>query len=191
MTKAIPYLPQEYLDNCKVLSNRFEMLDLLPKNGTYAEVGVLHGDYSEEILKRCNPERLYLIDLFLMYDRHYEDIKNKFYPKNNVNIQEGFSWEVLSEFPDKYFDFIYIDAGHSYKDVKRDAMVARHKIKDDGYLIFNDYILYNNFAKEVEEFGVCYVVHELCLKHDYEFKYLALHPYLFNDVCLRKRGIDG
>ncbi len=45
--KSAP-IPQELLENCKVLSSRYDMLDRLPKNAVCCEVGTLKGDFAKK-----------------------------------------------------------------------------------------------------------------------------------------------
>ncbi len=60
---AAPALEEKHLANCRVVTDRFHMLELLPKQGVAAEVGVLYGDFSEEILRRTEPRELHLPDI--------------------------------------------------------------------------------------------------------------------------------
>ena len=60
-----PMLGQEYFEHCKTLANRTILLDHLPKNGIVTEVGVRQGKFSQQILNRCTPKRLHLIDRHL------------------------------------------------------------------------------------------------------------------------------
>ena len=39
---------------------------------------------------------------------------------DNIIIHKDYSYNIVDKFSDGYFDFIYIDASHEYKDVKRD-----------------------------------------------------------------------
>ena len=39
---------------------------------------------------------------------------------NNITLHQDYSYNIADTFPDKYFDFIYIDGSHEYKDVKKD-----------------------------------------------------------------------
>ena len=43
---------------------RTDILDLIPKGGIFAEIGVFTGDFSEEILNRISPDILYLVDIW-------------------------------------------------------------------------------------------------------------------------------
>ena len=46
---------------------------------------------------------------------------------------------MLSGFPDAHFDWIYVDADHSYEGLLRDANAAATKVKPGGFLVFNDF----------------------------------------------------
>ena len=101
-----PKLQDEHLANCTVLADRLRLLDELPKRGVVAEVGVLHGEFSEEILKRTEPRELHLIDV---RDRW----QDRFAGRDEVVSHIGDSCAVLGTFKDAYFDWIYIDGDHS------------------------------------------------------------------------------
>jgi Methyltransferase domain len=45
-----------------ILRNKTEFLQMLPKGGKWAEIGVYRGDLSEDILNTCEPSELHLID---------------------------------------------------------------------------------------------------------------------------------
>jgi hypothetical protein len=57
-----PQLSQHHLRNCAVVPTRTDLLARLPKGGVVAELGVLHGAFSREILAIVQPDRLHLID---------------------------------------------------------------------------------------------------------------------------------
>lgn len=190
-------LNYKHIQNCKVLPNRYIVLDHIPKGGIVAEVGVLGGDFSKHILSRTNPERLYLIDTFCSNDwdstkrfttKNHEDfIKNDFAKEieaGQVKMMKGLSWDLLDTFPNHYFDWLYIDADHTYNSVSRDLSFAINKIKEDGLIVMNDYIMYDHVIKE--EYGVIPAVNEFCVENNWEIIYFALHPQMFCDVVLRK-----
>jgi hypothetical protein len=47
--------------------------------------------------------------------------------------------ELLNRYIDRYFDFVYIDADHSYEMVKEDILAWRHHIRAGGILAGHDY----------------------------------------------------
>lgn len=55
-------LSLEHTQECRVLPDRFVLLDYLPKAGIVGEIGVASGEYSAEILRHARPARLHLID---------------------------------------------------------------------------------------------------------------------------------
>jgi len=187
----------KHIDNCKLLPNRYIILDKMPKNSVVAEIGVLGGDFSKHILSRTNPERLYLLDTFSANDwestkrftvkNHQEFIKKEFASEienGKVKLMKGLSWELLETFPNKYFDWLYVDADHTYKSVKKDLNIILKKIKDDGIIVMNDYIMYDHITNE--NYGVIQAVNEFCVENNWELIYFALHPQMFCDVVLRK-----
>jgi len=92
--------------------------------------------------------------------------------------------QLLAQFPNGFFDWIYVDADHRYEAVARDATVAARKLKPGGTLVFNDYTMWSPI--EGIPYGVPQVVHELCLADGWEFVYLALDPQGYFDVAIRR-----
>lgn len=190
-----PELNTKHLQNCKVLPSREEILKLMPKKCTCAEVGVAEGEFSNKILNVVQPKLLYLIDKFdgfIAYmpfnytsENHQEFINNRFKDYSIKTIKD-LSWYAISRLPDKLCDFIYIDASHQYEDVVRDIQAAKNKIKDNGLLIFNDYKMCDHLAKNFHHYGVCKAVNEFCIEDNWEFVYFALQENMYCDVAIRK-----
>ncbi|MBI4534565.1 MAG: class I SAM-dependent methyltransferase [Candidatus Melainabacteria bacterium] len=74
-----------------------------------------------------------------LYPQMYEDLKNKYAQDKRVRLHRGYSHEVGSQFPDKHFDFVYLDASHTYADVLRDLLVYSEKLKDGGIIMGDDF----------------------------------------------------
>ena len=168
-------LEDKHLENCKVVSNRINLLDYLPKESVCAELGVLDGKYTKEIISRTNPTELVLVDID-------SDIEN---------VIEGDSVEVMNTFEDNYFDWVYIDTDHSYELTKKELEVCSRKVKDDGYIALHDYIWYDYFNSILDDsdiyFGVVKAVNEFILsREDYEVKYLTLESGMYNTIVIRK-----
>ena len=134
-------------------------LKYINKGDICAEVGVWRGDLTSEILKH-KPLKLHLIDpwetqgvIARCYsikqeklDKIYESVSNEFGKLSNVEIYREFSINV--SFPSQYFDWVYIDADHSYDAVKKDLAFYYPLMKRGGYLCGDDYGLWSNRPKE-------------------------------------------
>jgi methyltransferase family protein len=107
---------------------------------------------------------------------------------SSIVLRKGDSSIVLSdEFPDGYFDVIYIDGDHTLEGVEKDSRQAVQKVKRDGYLVFNDYIMFDHIGSC--PYGVVHVVNELCVNQGWEIIHFALHEQLFCDVTIRRRDL--
>jgi hypothetical protein len=154
VTRALSRLRDKDLRAC--------VLNQISRNSVCAEVGVYKGDFSELILRR-EPKKLHLIDPW----KFEEDAAyaGSFYGgtlgKNQANMEsiyqsvlERFCSEIRSEvvevhrdaseksssqFPDNYFDWIYIDGNHQYEFVKSDLEIFLPKVKMHGLLAGDDY----------------------------------------------------
>ncbi len=165
-----------------VLPERTALLSRLPNGGVVAEVGTLHGEFAREILRIAEPRELHLIDTTIQpaVRKMAEDPSLQ----NRLHIHHSASVEALESFPDKYFDWIYIDAQHTYEGVKADIEAARRKVKADGLLVFNDYTMWSYV--EMQPYGVVPAVNELCINDNWEIVYLALPSHMYCDVALRR-----
>ncbi|NQZ70092.1 MAG: class I SAM-dependent methyltransferase [Lentisphaeria bacterium] len=172
---------------------RHSILAMLPKNAIVAEIGVLGGDWSDKIIKNTTPEKLVLIDTFCSNDyphlkrftknSHFDFINSKF-STPSIDIRKGLSWECLSEFEENTFDWIYVDAAHDYKSVKKDLVEVHRVLKPNGYIIMNDYIMHDHIMKE--DYGVVQATNEFMLDNNFEMLCFALHPDMFCDVLIKE-----
>jgi hypothetical protein len=144
-------------------NHRLFLLKLLPKRSVGAEIGVHLGDFSKDILDFVAPKKLHLIDPWehkksklyekAVYgggarngqeemDQRHSYVCVRFYKQtdtNQVKIHRGRSAAVLEEFPDNYFDWIYIDGCHLYEHVRKDLEISARKVKVDGLITGDDY----------------------------------------------------
>jgi hypothetical protein len=200
-----PELEQMDVENAKLFARRDNLLKYFApelRGGTVAEVGVMYGDFSEVILQAIEPELFVAIDRFNFHNApviwgkpsatkfqgmtHREFYEKRFSERGRqVRCEEGDSYEVLSRYPDRTFQMIYVDAGHDYESVRRDADLAKQKIKPDGILIFNDYIRYSHY--EDSYYGIIPVVNELVVNQGFEVVGFALQADMYCDIAIRRR----
>jgi len=175
----------------------------LPKTPVCVEIGVLTGDFSELILEKLNPEKLYLIDPWeIGFDKNSDQkfyteslpnvptaystqndldiVKDKFsqeIKRERVILKKGFSYDEVQSFPDDYFDFVYIDSCHLYESVKADLEDYFPKLKPGGLICGHDYFDFDNF-------GVILAVDEFVKDNDCDFILLNQNGF---DWALQKK----
>lgn len=177
-----PELPAEKLAGCEVLPNRLALLDLLPKGGNYAEIGVDRGDFSQEILTRCRPDRLHLFDIDTTRLTNTAVLNALAERGSPVKIHAGDSSTNMGKVPDGYFDVIYIDGDHAYEGVRRDIAASVPKLKPEGVLVFNDYCVWS--PTSMTHCGVARAVHEFVCDNPWKLRYIALQSMMYNDVMI-------
>lgn len=176
-------------------ASRETLLDFLPKNARVAEIGVAEGEFSERILKATNPSKLHLIDPWAFQDRidyladvnnasqdiqdsRYIAIQKKFageIASGQVVVHRGFSHDFASTFQDGYFDWIYVDAMHTYEAVLTDLEAFRPKVRAGGLILGHDYAEHLNSRKM--SFGVVPAVDQFVKNSGWQFALLTLEAY--------------
>lgn len=187
-------LPQTQLQiahtgSCVVLPDRLEMLNRLPKRGVIAELGVAFGDFSKEILQRCDPARLYLIDMWEgdRYGAGLDAIKvdlAKEIDDRTVRIAKSYSTTKLPQFQDSFFDWVYIDTNHTYKTTWAELVICDSKVKRSGRIAGHDFCTGNVVAPVA--YGVIEAVTKFCREYDWQFEYLTLESHGHFSFCLKR-----
>jgi len=159
-----------------LLQNRNELgkfFNWLGLTGEGAEIGVLHGEYSLEILRHWKGHTLHLvdawsntiedyadpiseIDLEQVYQKMLENIEPY---RDRVKIHRLLSNVAASRFSDNSLDFVYIDADHCYERVKEDIAIWSEKVRSGGVLCGHDFLTNDNPRQLV---GVERAVKEFC-----------------------------
>ena len=179
-------LQVEHLRNCKILPKREMTLDLLPKGATMLEVGTFTGRFAREIIARCEPKVLHIVDIDLS---HFpKDEFSRQIAEGTIVLNEMRSQDYLAQRQDGEFDYIYIDGGHDFETVWADAQLASRKIKANGVLGFNDYVLWSQSG--AVPYGVVQAVNKLCVEDEWEIRYFVLTASMFCDVMLTKIGVE-
>jgi lipopolysaccharide biosynthesis glycosyltransferase len=173
-----PEVLQSQLENAKVLSSRKSIISRLPKSSIGIEVGTQRGDFAKVISELVSPSELHLVDVDVsqINPSNIQDIKN-------VVVHEGYSDSILRTFPDRYFDWIYIDASHSYEYFTKDLEISSMKVKIGGLIICNDYTVWS--PAEVEPYGILKGVHEFLQRNEKCYvKYIGLHGQGYHDIAI-------
>ena len=172
---------QRYMSTLSIelFDTRLDMIaKLVPTHGTYAEMGVLAGEFSKQLFTILNPKKLVLIDLFEGYTGsgdqdgnnmqmyNLQECRNAIqitYCRNpEVILEQGDTVQCLSKYDDNSFDMIYIDADHSFTGVQRDLTMAFQKVKPNGWIMGHDYDMNMEKAKSYYNFGTKAAVDQFC-----------------------------
>lgn len=157
------------------------MISSFGKNLRVCELGTFKGDFLDFIYKTTDPQEVVSVDLFeginhsgdkdgqnivhCNLNDEYSNLLSK-YDKTNVKIIKGDVQKVLSDFPDEYFDVIYIDADHSFDSVYADLNLSYKKTKKGGIISGHDF-------KKEKFFGVYLAVNKFCVEKKLLINYLS------------------
>lgn len=146
---------------------RLSVLDKIKQDAVCAEIGVLKGDYAN-LISLQPILKLYLIDPWIsipdvphrwhalpqdVIDEYKFEVYERFAKNESVEIVEKYSTDAVLDFESDYFDWIYLDANHTYSFVIEDLKNWWSKLKSGGYICGNAYID-NPIARNVLDFGV-------------------------------------
>jgi len=192
-------LHQKIISPTPWLTSRTDLLKILPKQGTVAEIGVQKGDFSEEILLYAQPTHLYLIDCWQEQNQEnypndpanvtqnqqealYQFVCQKFAFDKRVIIIRDFSPDVTRLFKDNSLDWVFIDANHTYEAVKKDLEAWFSKVKVGGFICGHDYTYTNLFP-----LGVVPAVNEFVKKNNLKIDYLTNELHGWVSYAIRKK----
>jgi hypothetical protein len=190
---SAPELPEALLETCRMLPSRAHLLDVLPKGGSVAEVGVASGKFSQQILDINQPQTLHLIDPWVeeKWRAGYERVVARFTTEiesGRVRIDRRLSTDALPEMPSGSLDWIYIDTVHDYSTTRQELDLAATVVKPDGYIAGHDFCAGN--VRRGVEWGVMTAVAEFCLDRQWAFAYFTLAPRGAFSFCLFRSSIS-
>jgi glycosyltransferase involved in cell wall biosynthesis/predicted O-methyltransferase YrrM len=175
----------------------FNTLNLL---GHGVEIGVQAGEFSSIVRSTWKGKYLHLIDRWQNVPGYkdmcnvsdeeqiklYNKVVNTFINDPDVFIYKMDSAFAAGQFPDEYFDWIYIDADHSYEGCKRDLELWYPKLKPGGIFAGHDFVN-GNFA--AGEYGVKSAVEEFILNKNVELC-LTMDDYLKSWYFIKPGGVQ-
>jgi Methyltransferase domain len=160
--------------------------DVLPRGGIGIELGVQYGDFSAEVLRHAEPEHLHLVDPWYLAGpewaweqtrpkstiwalRHVIDRFADELVSGRVVLHIGTDLDVLPRFPDRHFDWAYLDSSHEYEHVRDVLALALGKVREDGLIAGDDWVT----DPAHPHHGVCRAVRELVEGPAYELVYAS------------------
>jgi len=132
---------------------RLRFVEKLPRDAVVAEIGVQRGGFSTMVLTNAAPKEYHLIDCWEhqagdklgcmesqeQFDAMYDNVVDLFKDRDNVHIHRKYSSDAVTTFDDEYFDWVYIDADHTYEGISNDLKLWWPKVKTGGFLAGHDY----------------------------------------------------
>jgi len=146
-----------------IAEERQRLLRSMPQDSICAEVGVYQGQFSAAILDIVKPRELHLVDAWKfvsdqaysqswfggkigqsqsVMDGIYRRVQKRFGDEirsGKVTVHRSFSTAAAAKFPDQYYDWVYIDADHTYEAVKQDLHAFYPKVRNGGFIAGDNY----------------------------------------------------
>jgi len=152
--------------------------NLVTPGGVIAEVGVLNGEFSKELIQILNPSRIYMIDRFegncysgdrdgnngAVYNLNMAHSSLVEYAESNlaVTVLKGDSSTLLGALEADSLDMVYLDGDHEYSGCKKDVIASWRLLKAGGWLMGHDYATNMDKALNNYVFGVKKAIDEFC-----------------------------
>lgn len=196
-------LSDQFPKSVKKRGEREDFLKIIPKGGVGAELGVFKGEFSQHLLNACQPKKLYLIDAWWeIYGEYYPDwgeytnfgklktrdayelareVANKHIQNTEVEICIGDDLKVLSNMPDEYLDWVYVDSSHDYQHTIDELNLLVKKIKQCGLITGHDW----RPDPQHEHHGVFRAVNEFCAREEWEVTSLGD----YGQWCIKKKSM--
>ena len=170
-----------------VNASRIDILSCMKPGCIAGEIGVAEAYFAGYILDKLRPAKLHLIDPWRFQDipdyvmdanntsdqegdRRYKMVQKKFSTSVSsgvVELHRALSTEAVDSFPDEYFDFLHIDANHTYAGCLADLRTFDRKVKRTGLITGHDYQTIP--IARAHQNGVVQAVHDFVKEAGYTF----------------------
>lgn len=171
---------------------RYDIFHLVHPYLIGAEIGVFKGDFSKLILLHAKPKKIHFIDVWwTLYGDYFpdwgkytnygklktKDAYNQFLKKikpyrkqSDIEIHVGNDLEILNNFPNNYFDWVYIDSSHEFEHTYQELIILKDKVKVDGIIMGHDYITDPAHI----HYGVKMAIDKFIMEYNYHIIYLDM-----------------
>ena len=114
------FVERKNITMLEIGSYKGESTSIFASTGLFSKITCLEPfEGNEEALDLLDDDWIRVKKEFWTNTRHW----------NNINLVQKFSYDAIDQFPNKHFDFIYIDASHKYEDIKSDINMYLPKCK--------------------------------------------------------------
>jgi hypothetical protein len=155
----------------------------LATHAVAAELGVLKGDISREIVQNLEPTRLHLVDPWYLLGAEWpwehgdrstihaltgilQDFDSEI-ARGQVVLDVAYDQDFLATVPDGFFDWVYLDTTHEYQQTKLELQLLQKKVKPSGIIAGDDW----QPDPAHRHHGVYKAVQELVAEGTYEILY--------------------
>lgn len=167
---------------------RLDLFRAMPAGTVGAEIGVLRGELTEQLLK-LPIARLYLVDAWKSYPEYNDGINSQDQEENlrqtlsriaphgdRAVIVRGMSSEVARQDTTiPALDWVYIDCNHAYEFVLEDLRLWSNRLKPGGIIMGHDY--FDTGIAESLNFGVIRAVTQFCQETAWKLTALDREQY--------------
>ncbi len=177
----------------------FERFGLKGTNLVGIEIGVYGGKHSKYLIDCKKVSKLYLIDPYKSYGKEEGTYLNQEHldkkKEEAIDLLEDLNVEFIYESSEKAkdkikeeVDFVYIDGGHDYENVKRDLNNYYEKVKLGGVLGGHDIANGNGDSKRLDCNGVVRAVCEFVEIHKLKLYIENRDWWVYKDAALEKKN---
>jgi hypothetical protein len=164
------------------LPGRAALVGMLPKGAVGAEIGVYTGVFSEMLIAKARPRRMFLVD-------PWEKLHGTHFPKGpyfgdgalptaagreaatlraqrcaDAHVVEAFSLPWIAELPDGVLDWVYLDTSHRYADTLAELQALAPKLTARGILTGDDAWT----RRDGPHIGVFHAIRDFCQAAPFE-----------------------
>ncbi len=170
------------------VTERRAVLRLAPKNGVGAELGVFSGMFMEHLANDTQAKKIYFVDPWSKlhgdaYPNWGRYTANTRLPTASARraveyrasslateceVVEDFASDWIDRMKDRFLDWAYLDANHSYGSVINDLTHIDRALREKGVIMGDDCWVRPDFRNS----DVYYAVHDFCKDHGYRLLHM-------------------
>jgi hypothetical protein len=106
-----------------------------------------------------------------------------------VVIHVGTSTERLAKFPDRFFDWVYLDTVHDYRITAQELALCRQKLRPGGIIAGHDHTPGNVTIPVC--YGVVQAVQEFCVNHRWRYRFLTCESHCYASFAIQAIDTNG